>query len=119
MWIECPHSGGKPHALQTLAREARRGRSFSHVPLEAMAGLAAFRVPGHWVDRVLSAGGTSRKLVILEVRQKVCFRRRVSIGFLVFQCPLLFRKVDLAQVVNAGIFLRSTARLDEVRDGDS
>lgn len=59
-----------------------------------------------------ATGGAQQR--ILQVRGHVCLTDRISGRLLVFQGVLLDRAIDLAQVIDARISLRSDARADEV-----
>ena len=84
-----------------------------------MSRLGAFRVGGHRIDGVLPGGWADWKCSIGKIRPEIGLGRCVGILFLVFEGPLLFGGIDLAEVVNTGIFLGCTARFHKIGNGDS
>ena len=71
------------------------------------------------VDRgqdVISAAGAGGKHVVLDVNLHVTGSDGTGVNLLVFQSPLVDATGDLAEVVDAGVFLRGVARPNEVRN---
>src|SRR2546426_778050 len=72
------------------------------------------------VDCVHATGRTAHRTeTVFEIRIQFLCGRRVSTFLLLFQSPLLFRTMNLREVIYACIHLRGVSRLDEVRNGDS
>ena len=84
----------------------------------AVRALAARRVGVHRIDGVAAAGRAGRIRIVLDVVPYFSRTRRVRVGLLVFQRPLLFGTINLAEVVDAGVFLCRIAGANEVRDRD-
>src|ERR1017187_7855061 len=72
------------------------------------------------VDGVSATGRAFRKLSAdqPDVGLEILLGANVAGLFAFLQRPLIFRRVELAEVVDAGVLLRSRAGLDEVGDGD-
>ena len=70
------------------------------------------------VDGVRTAGRASWERVVLDIRAHFRFTRTSSVLFLVFQGPLMLARLDLAEVVDACVFLGGIARPNEVRNGN-
>src|SRR5579864_2056017 len=83
-----------------------------------MAGLAAAGRFRKGADGVVAAGRAGRELVVTEIRPQGRAGWSHALRLFVLQGPLLFGSVDLAEVVDAGIFLRGAARFDKVGNGN-
>src|SRR5215472_9385198 len=69
-------------------------------------------------DRVRAAGGAHRKNAGLEKWFQVCRGWNVPGILTVLQSPLLFGRVNRAEIINAEVLHSCIARFDEIGDGD-
>ena len=72
----------------------------------------------HGVEGIIPAIGTHGENSILEIRQQLLRGRHVGGGLVFFQRPLLLGRVQLAEIVDAGIGLRGCAGFYEVGNRD-
>src|SRR4051794_6998264 len=86
--------------------------------LQSMAGDAADR---RRIDSVVGVGSATwafRSATFDVGIDRSRIRGRAS-ALLVLECPLFLRTIDLAEVVDTGVFLGGRARFHEVRNGNS
>ncbi len=83
-----------------------------------MTGNRAGRNVAYGADRISPSGGTSRKHTVFEIGFEIGSRGDIASTFPVFQSPLFFCRVNLPEIIDAGILHRNVARLDEIRHGD-
>jgi len=69
-----------------------------------MAGIGTSRRHANRANGVSAAGRADWKIVA-QIREQIFFRRHVVGGFIIFQSPLLFGCVNLAEIVDANVAL--------------